>query len=404
IAEIRLQREQFLAGQTPVISPSFQALLPEPEVVTAIAPPPQIVEIAEVAEVALSKPKAVLAPVEPKITAEPKTSRQNLRIPLERLTRMSNTVSELLINHERLLIYDKQLRQASRSLKQRSQQLVPMREQVESLYDELTFSEAVYSNGSEPETLAPIQNFDALEFDRYSSVHTILQRFQELMVQVQEIQEDVDIVERDLQETLIDVRSSLNSLDTDLTESRLLPFGPLAKSFIQPLEKLSERYKKPTQVVIIGENVLVEVSVLEQLRTPLTHLIRNAFDHGLELPKERRSQGKDTQGTLTLKAETQGNQVLITVADDGRGINLEKIRQKALALGILSEKEAKTNQPDRILDCLFAPGFSTATQVSDLSGRGLGLDIVKHLIESLRGTIKLETEAGKGSRFIIRIP
>ncbi|MGL5035663.1 MAG: ATP-binding protein, partial [Microcystaceae cyanobacterium] len=116
------------------------------------------------------------------------------------------------------------------------------------------------------------------------------------------------------------------------------------------------------------------------------------------------SQGKDTQGTLTLKAETQGNQVLITVADDGRGINLEKIRQKALALGILSEKEAKTNQPDRILDCLFAPGFSTATQVSDLSGRGLGLDIVKHLIESLRGTIKLETEAGKGSRFIIRIP
>jgi type IV pili sensor histidine kinase/response regulator len=133
-------------------------------------------------------------------------------------------------------------------------------------------------------------------------------------------------------------------------------------------------------------------------------LIRNAFDHGLEFPKERQALGKNKEGTITLAASIASNQVMLTITDDGRGVNLAKIRQRAIALGLISENDTVENSREKLLDCIFSPGFSTVTNVSELSGRGLGLDIVTHLVESLRGTIRLETQEGKGSRFIIRIP
>jgi type IV pili sensor histidine kinase/response regulator len=413
IAELRSLREQFLAGElTPpaleIVAEPNPEPLPEVKPVTAvIAPPASGVPIPAVVP-AKSSPAPIPA------TPAPGT-RQTLRIPLDRLNKLSNTVSELLINQERLLEYDKQLRQASRNLKKRGQQLIPMREQVESLYDELSFTDQTKispsngggnQNGDNQSSLgiAGLVDFDALEMDSYTAVHGILQRFQELMVQVQEIQEDVDLVERDLQETLIQMSQSLHQLDSELTQSRLVPFRGLAQSFAQPLEKLGDRHKKPIDFVVEGENTLVEVAILDQLRTPLTHLIRNAFDHGLEFVPERQAQGKPPQGTITLSASTANNQVLITVSDDGRGIDPEKIARKAGELGWLTPEQSEAIGEAQILDFLFQPGFSTAAEVSNLSGRGLGLDIVKQMIESLRGTLTVETKLGQGSRFLIRIP
>ncbi|AGF50888.1 CheA like protein [Synechocystis sp. PCC 6803] len=406
IAELRSLREQFLAGELTPPAPEIVAEpdpepLPEVKPVTAVIAPP----VPGVPIPAVVTAKASPAP----------STRQTLRIPLDRLNKLSNTVSELLINQERLLEYDKQLRQASRNLKRRGQQLIPMREQVESLYDELSFSDQTKispsngggnQNGDSQSSLgiAGLVDFDALEMDSYTAVHGILQRFQELMVQVQEIQEDVDLVERDLQETLIQMSQSLHQLDSELTQSRLVPFRGLAQSFAQPLEKLGDRHKKPVQFVIEGENTLVEVAILDQLRTPLTHLIRNAFDHGLEFVPERQAQGKLPEGTITLSASTANNQVLITVSDDGRGIDPEKISRKAMELGWLTPEQLGTIGEAQMLDFLFQPGFSTAAEVSNLSGRGLGLDIVKQMIESLRGTLTVETKLGQGSRFLIRIP
>lgn len=406
IAELRSLRERFLAGELTPPAPEIVAApdpepLPEVKPVTAVIAPP----VPGVPIPAVVTAKASPAP----------STRQTLRIPLDRLNKLSNTVSELLINQERLLEYDKQLRQASRNLKRRGQQLIPMREQVESLYDELSFSDQTKispSNGGGSQNgdsqsslgIAGLVDFDALEMDSYTAVHGILQRFQELMVQVQEIQEDVDLVERDLQETLIQMSQSLHQLDSELTQSRLVPFRGLAQSFAQPLEKLGDRHKKPINFAVEGENTLVEVAILDQLRTPLTHLIRNAFDHGLEFVPERQAQGKPPQGTITLSASTANNQVLITVSDDGRGIDPEKIARKAGELGWLTPEQMGTIGEAQILDFLFQPGFSTAAEVSNLSGRGLGLDIVKQMIESLRGTLTVETKLGQGSRFLIRIP
>ena len=144
------------------------------------------------------------------------------------------------------------------------------------------------------------------------------------------------------------------------------------------------------------------MAILEQLRTPLTHLIRNAFDHGIELPRDRVSVGKPEIGQIKLSAVVTSNQVRITVADDGNGIPLAKVRQRAIALGLITP-EANPSR-EEILDYIFTPSFSTADSVSDLSGRGLGLDIVKNQVEMQRGSLKVETEASTGTRFIIRIP
>jgi type IV pili sensor histidine kinase/response regulator len=386
ISEIRQLRENYFQSEPTEISENLRSLLPQ---------------------VVVETPEVPQAPIQPVIPAKPAVetgSKQNLRIPLERLNKMSNTVSELLINHERLLISDRQLRQASRNLKKRNQQLIPMREQVESLYDELSFREQpsnipiTTQNGQN----SLLEEFDALEFDQYTTAHTTLQRFQELMVQVQEIHEDVDLIERELQETLLQVRQSLDSLDGDLNQSRLVPFSTLANAFIQPVEKLSQRQLKSAQLVIEGENVLVELAILEQLRTPLTHLIRNAFDHGIELPRDRVSVGKPEIGQIKISAVVTSNQVRITVADDGNGIPLNKVRQRAIALGLITTDANPSRE--EVLDYIFTPSFSTADSVSDLSGRGLGLDIVKNQVEMQRGSLKVETEAGKGTRFIIRIP
>ncbi len=393
IADLRALREKFLAGE----------LTPEPEVMAEPEPLPEVDEVT-----APTVPIPVVVPAKsPTVPAAATPStRQTLRIPVDRLNRLSNTVSELLINQERLLEYDKQLRQASRNLKKRGQQLIPMREQVESLYDELSFSDQTKVVASETNSLGipGLVDFDSLEMDSYTAVHSILQRFQELMVQVQEIQEDVDLVERDLQETLIQTSQSLHRLDDELTQSRLVPFRGLAQSFAQPLERLGDRHKKPVEFAIEGETTLIEVAILDQLRTPLTHLIRNAFDHGLEFVPERQAQGKSPQGKITLRAAIANNQVLITVEDDGRGIDPQKIGRKAVELGWVKEAELPQMPQDKILNFLFQAGFSTAAAVSNLSGRGLGLDIVKQMIEALRGTLQMETKLGQGSRFLIRIP
>lgn len=373
IAEIRNLRSQFFEGKTPTISEAFTSLLPTPEKTPA-----------------QEKPRSDV----------PETSsRENevyLRVPLSRLEFLSNTVGELLINYESLLLYENQLKQASFNIKKRFQQLNPLKEKVESIYDQQTINQ---------ETSTTSKEFDALEFDSYSEVHTTLQQFQELMVQVQEIREDIDLVNQEFHETLVTIKNSINHLDENLTQSRLVTFGTLANGFIQPIEKLSQRFQKSVNLIIEGDNVWVDQSVLEQLRTPLNHLIRNAFDHGIEAPQTRIDHGKNATGTIQLSAKTQSNQVVIELKDDGGGINLQKVYDKAVKLGLSpATKTIDKFTKEQVLSFIFQPGFSTTDKVTELSGRGLGLDIVKLQIEKLRGTIKVDTNSGQGSKFTINIP
>ncbi len=322
----------------------------------------------------------------------------NLRIPVTKLDRMSNTLGELLIGHERLSLYNSQLYQANLTLNKESHKLNPINEQVRVFYDQLASPLASMGVSN----LEGDREFDALQFDQYTGFHTTLQDLQEVMVRVQETKSDIELISRDFQTGLDRLRQQLDGLRGDLTESRLVPFNFLAQRFVKALQTMCDRYHKSVELEITNQETLIDQVILEQLQTPLTHLVRNAFDHGIETPEERLSSGKSKVAQITLTSHVQANQVVVTISDDGRGIDTQKVLDRAIETGLYSPNAELT--PEQILQFLFMPGFSTAKTVTDLSGRGVGLDVVRTQIERLRGTVQVATKVGQGTKFTITIP
>ncbi len=314
----------------------------------------------------------------------------NLRIPVSRLDRMHNNVGELFISYERLSLYQEQLQQIDSTLKKRAAQLHPISEQVQNFY-ELATAETKHENSTSPSP----------ELNQSSQLHNTLQDLQELMVQVQEARADVGLITNEFREALGQLRQQLNGLHQDLTQSRLVPFGLLAEQFIAPLQTFNQQYHKSAQLAVVGKETLIDQVIVEQLKIPLTHLIRNAFDHGIETPAERIALNKPENSYITLSATISGNSMTIAIADDGRGIDLKAVHQRAVDFGLSSHEPAL---PEQILQFIFTPGFSTAATVTALSGRGVGLDIVKLQVERLRGSIEVTSTPGQGTKFTINIP
>lgn len=183
---------------------------------------------------------------------------------------------------------------------------------------------------------------------------------------------------------------------------RMLPIGSAFSRFPRLVRDLSGKSGKKIQLVLSGEETELDKTVIESITDPLTHLVRNSADHGLEPPEERLAAGKDEQGTIHLNAFHEGGNICITVEDDGRGLNRDKILAKAVKSGLISEQDKLTD--DQIWPLIFKPGFSTAEKVTDVSGRGVGMDVVKRNIESLGGTVSIKTALGKGTTFTLKLP
>jgi two-component system chemotaxis sensor kinase CheA len=183
---------------------------------------------------------------------------------------------------------------------------------------------------------------------------------------------------------------------------RLVPMTSLIARFQRLVLDVSGRLEKPVDFVVEGEETELDKTVIDKLADPIMHLLRNALDHGLETPAERLAAGKSERGTITLSATHAGPEVRITIRDDGRGMDPERLRQRAVTRGLIAP-DAVLGQR-QCLDLIFAPGFSTTTEVTDLSGRGVGMDVVRRTVEGLRGTIDLASEPGQGSCVTLRLP
>ena len=183
---------------------------------------------------------------------------------------------------------------------------------------------------------------------------------------------------------------------------RMLPVGTAFSRFPRLVRDLSAKAGKKIQLVLSGEETELDKTVIESIGDPLTHLVRNSADHGLELPEERLDNNKPELGTIRLNAFHEGGNICITVEDDGRGLNRGKILAKAIKQGLISENDTMTD--DQIWPLIFKPGFSTAEKVTDISGRGVGMDVVKRNIEALSGTVKIKTVEGKGTIFTLKLP
>ena len=238
----------------------------------------------------------------------------------------------------------------------------------------------------------PAERLDEL-MDRVGELVIAQSRLRQLAsssmdLQLRSVSEEIERLSGELRDTMMVLR--------------MVPVGSLFSRFRRLVHDLARETGKVIELVTEGETTEVDKTVIERLADPLVHLVRNSIDHGLETPEERRAAGKDEAGKIMLSARQAGGEVFITIKDDGRGINRERVRAKAEASGLVQPGAVLSDQD--LLQLIFAPGFSTAAQVTNLSGRGVGMDVVKKTVETLRGAIDITSHAGEGSDVSLRIP
>lgn len=218
--------------------------------------------------------------------------------------------------------------------------------------------------------------------------------------------EDIDISSKtqNMNEAIEYLERITTSLHDAVTKVRMVPIERVFNRFPRMVRDLSKELNKEINLIMEGEETEVDRTVIDEIGDPLIHLLRNSIDHGIETPEIRKSFNKDETGTVKLLAYPDGNNVVIEVCDDGAGLNIDKIKKKAVEKGVISKEQALLMDDKEAGHLIFAPGFSTADKISGISGRGVGLDVVKTKIEALGGAVEIETEATKGSKFIIRLP
>ncbi|MDJ0648793.1 MAG: hybrid sensor histidine kinase/response regulator [Xenococcaceae cyanobacterium MO_188.B19] len=344
------------------------------------------------------------------------TSNLKVRVDLDRLERMNNLVGELVINRNSLILQHEQLRRIWRKVQQRLDQFQHLTGQFQKLSDQMIVNpinsqispqqstSIIKSEASKLEYTQDLSNFDSLEMDRYSNMHSSIQGVVEEMMQLEEVVEDVALLTRQSEQTIKQQQETLTGLRDELMWARMLPLETVLNQFPRGLRDLSLKYNKPVNLKMRGTEVLVDKGILEKLYDPLLHLIRNAFDHGIESPEVRLAQGKPEAGNIEIRAAHRGNRTVIEIRDDGAGLNLDKIAQRAIDRGWLSVSQLAGSNKEQLLDFIFEPGFSTRDQVSELSGRGVGLDVVRAQLQSVKGTVKVTSTPGEGTTFTLSLP
>jgi two-component system chemotaxis sensor kinase CheA len=209
-------------------------------------------------------------------------------------------------------------------------------------------------------------------------------------------------------EQLLDTTAQIGLITTELQlavmKTRMVPIGKVFNKFPRMVRDLSRDLKKDIELHISGEETELDKSIVEEIGDPLIHMIRNAVDHGIESPEERLKRGKPKKGNVFLTAYHEGNHIVIEIKDDGRGLDAEKLKKKALEKGIVTQEELNNMNEEEAFGLIFRPGFSTAAKVTGVSGRGVGMDVVKTNIEKLNGIIIIESEIGQGSTFKLKLP
>ena len=232
----------------------------------------------------------------------------------------------------------------------------------------------------------------------------ILTLFSENNKKIQEISSHISHLQRNIQEDDLKLDLTIDNLSTMVKNIRILPFATIFHLFGRMVRDIAQEKNKKIDFEIIGSETCTDKKIIEEIKVPLIHIIRNAIDHGIETPEERIKLSKPPEGKIILSARQANNKVIIEIRDDGRGINLKKIKEKALAKGFLTQEELNSMNNEQITNLIFAPGFSTGDEVTNISGRGIGLDVVQTKIAQLNGKVKVISELNKGCCVQIELP
>lgn len=312
---------------------------------------------------------------------------ETLRVETERLDQLMNLAGQLVINKSRFVQIGQRLRSHLID-KQTTQVLSSALDRAERLVRETDGK----TNGAELDLEVFRSNARRLQAD-LQSVHLEMGRLTQLRNGVNDFFEAVHQLTR-----------VADGLQKSVMETRMVPIGPLFQRFKRVVRDITRANGKEITLDIRGEQTELDKRMIDELGDPLIHLVRNSADHGVESPADREAAGKPRQGTIVLEALHRGNSIVIQVRDDGRGLSREKILAKALQRGLINSAEAERLAPHEIDALIWEPGFSTAEKVTEISGRGMGMDIVRSKIEGLNGSIDLQSNPGEGTIFTIRLP
>ncbi|MEM8505732.1 MAG: hybrid sensor histidine kinase/response regulator [Cyanobacteria bacterium P01_D01_bin.1] len=348
------------------------------------------------------------------------TGPATVQVPVEKLRQINRLFEALVLNRNAIGLRLEQLQAFSTLMQTRMTALSAFNTSLRQWYDHASISELASAESAperavgkaleeaaltpKPSTTAnAADTLDVLELDSYSKLHLLAQENMETIVKLEEVSRDIDLGIGDMSQAIGDLSYTSRALKTQITQTQMRSFKEVVSRFPRVIRDWSVRYDKPVEIQIEGENTLLEQFTLDLLIDPLTHLLRNAFDHGIEDAQLRQSRKKPTVGMIELRALNRGNRVMVTLKDDGNGIDLAKVRDRIREYSLPDEQiESMTHQ--ELLAFLFEPGFSTRSEVTHLSGRGVGMDVVRNNIQQLQGDIQVTTEAGKGTTFTLDIP
>ncbi|MGB3137371.1 MAG: ATP-binding protein, partial [Nodosilinea sp.] len=342
-------------------------------------------------------------------------SDSTVRVPVKQINQLSDMFGELTIERHRLELEVSRLRGLVGTMRTRMRTLDQVNSDLRSAYDTVATQETRLPllptpPAAQSAEIIPLsadstmrQQFDVLELDNYRDLHLPFREIIETIIQLQEVGADIELSLDGTEQTTRTLRKTSRQLQKNLTQLRMRPLSDIFDRYPRSLRQMSLQYNKPVELKIRGDRTLVDRNVLEALQEPLMHIIRNCFDHGIEESDLRQQQGKTAEGTIAISAQQHNSRTIITIRDDGGGIAVEKIRDRARQMG-LDEGLLAAASSQELLSLIFEPGFSTASEVTDLSGRGIGMDVVRSKLKDIRGDIQVDTQPGEGTTFTISIP
>ncbi len=348
---------------------------------------------------------------------------QTMRVPVKQLDNLSNLVGELVVNRNSLEQEQERLRQFLDNLLHQVQNLSDVGARMEDLYERSLLENALLasrqnssvnrgsrsnnktvSNHNTRGDYNPLEEYDPLQMDSFTKFHLLAQEMIELIVRVRESSSDIEFLVDETDQVARNLRQVTTQVQEGLNKTRMIPFAQTADRLPRAIREISLKLGKQAELDVKGRDTLIDKMLVEHLYDPMTHLINNAITHGIESPKVREKANKSTTGKISIQAFHHGPQTVISVSDDGAGIDPDRVKAKAIEKGLITSSEARALNDTEVYEFLFNPGFSTKDKADDFSGRGVGMDVVRTSLSEIRGTVSVDSTLGKGTTFTIRLP
>lgn len=331
-----------------------------------------------------------------------------IRVQVDQLSNLMNLVGELVVNRNRLIGQLEHVKDIRDELVKSKARLLKVVKDFESKYEFSLSAMSFSSTGKKPSKAegnsGHVEGFFELEFDRYDDFNLLSRKLVEITNDMSEIMESLSDFFNKIDEGTLHIGKITTNLQQEITSVRMVEIEKLFQRFSRLVRDVSQSENKKVRLEFVGGETKIDKAIFELISDPLVHIIRNAISHGIEMPHDRKLSGKEDTGVVFVRAYQEGNNVVIEVGDDGKGIDPDAVREAAVEKGYIAKSEEKTLTDEDAINLIFLPGFSTSKEINALSGRGVGMDVVRTNITKMNGQIEVHTEIGLGTKFIIRLP